>query len=86
MFLYDRSYPRSDHWQVKDLRHVLETKYHFEVTDKRLTRGGKAQVQINQHLANFVAEKDNDGEDGLIIVYYAGHGVPGNPGELTLAG
>jgi hypothetical protein len=65
---------------------VLEKKYHFEVIDKRLDHenGTPAQVQINLHLATFVAEKGKD--DGLLIVYYAGHGAPGMPGELTLTG
>jgi hypothetical protein len=44
-----------------------------------------AQIQLNKHLANFVAERHD--ENGLLIVYYAGHGIPGNtPGQLTLAG
>jgi len=38
-----------------------------------------------KHLADFVYDKDAD--NTLLIVYYAGHGVPGNaPGKLRLAG
>lgn len=67
------------------MRHVLENKYHFEVEDKRLDAKKPAQMQLNKHLANFVDDKHD--EHGLLIVYYAGHGVPGNvPGDLRLAG
>jgi Caspase domain len=60
-------------------------KYNFSVEDKRLEATKPAQLQLNQHLANFVAEKHD--ENGLLIFYYAGHGIPGDmPGTLTLAG
>jgi hypothetical protein len=43
------------------------------------------QVQANQAMANFVA--DNDEEDTLFIVYYAGHGSPGKEqGVLNMSG
>jgi hypothetical protein len=43
------------------------------------------QVQINKHLADFVYEED--AEDTLLIIYYAGHGTPDSvTGRLLLAG
>ncbi len=43
------------------------------------------QVQINKHLATFVYDEDD--EDTLLIVYYAGHGTPDSvTGRLLLAG
>ena len=71
--------------QVQNLRHVLEEKYNFQVDEARLKANKPAQIQLNRHLAHFVDEKHD--KDGLLIVYYAGHGIPGNiPGELKLAG
>lgn len=44
-----------------------------------------AQVQANKHLADFVY--DHDGANTLLIIYYAGHGQPGDvPGGLHLTG
>jgi hypothetical protein len=43
------------------------------------------QVQINKHLADFVYDEDE--EDTLLIIYYAGHGTPDSvTGRLLLAG
>jgi hypothetical protein len=65
---------------------VLKERYKFNVYDKRLKDGNKtAQVQVNKHLADFVFGED--GKNTLLIVYYAGHGIPGYaPGQLVLAG
>lgn len=43
------------------------------------------QVQVNKHLADFLYEED--AEDTLLIIYYAGHGMS-DPvtGRLLLAG
>jgi hypothetical protein len=44
-----------------------------------------AQAQVNRHLAEFV--DDYDDTNTLLIIYYAGHGRPGNdPGVLKLSG
>jgi len=43
------------------------------------------QAQANLAVASFVAK--NDGEDTLFIVYYAGHGSPGQSrGDLKISG
>ena len=40
---------------------------------------------MNKFLSEWVY--DEDGDNTLLIVYYAGHGVPGqDPGQLKLAG
>ncbi|KAF7506054.1 hypothetical protein GJ744_012301 [Endocarpon pusillum] len=70
--------------EVQKLTHVLKDRYHFDVDDKRLNVEKSAQIQLNQHLGNFVGDKHD--ECGLLIIYYAGHGFPGNAGELTLTG
>lgn len=63
--------------QIEDLKDVFENTYHFTVRQKQLETGrdGKADpsAQLNHHLAQFIYEEDKD--DSLLIVYYAGHGV-----------
>jgi len=48
--------------------------------------GGKLpQNQLNKFLADFVY--DEDGEKTLLMIYYAGHGLPTpEPGGLRLTG
>ncbi len=72
--------------KVSLLKKVLKERYKFNMYDKRLKDGNKtAQVQVNKYLADFVF--DEDGKNTLLIVYYAGHGIPGYaPGQLMLAG
>jgi hypothetical protein len=44
-----------------------------------------AQAQVNKHLSEFVF--DHDDTNTLLIIYYAGHGRPGeSSGGLKLAG
>jgi hypothetical protein len=61
--------------------------YNFDVTSVHIDsrQKGLPQIQANQAVANFVAE--NDQEDALFIVYYAGHGSLGkNMGDLNMSG
>lgn len=47
---------------------------------------GKAKDSINKHMADFMLEENF--EDRLLIIYYAGHGglAMGTPNGLTLTG
>jgi hypothetical protein len=71
--------------EVDELEAVFVQLFNYTVTKAQLTAKPQPTVQVNQHLANFVATNPSDST--LLIVYYAGHGIPGdNPGELHLAG
>jgi len=73
--------------QVTELDQVFRTTFHYETVRKELTQGSgpTAQIQVNKHLSDFVFEHDD--MNTLLIVYYAGHGRPGeSTGGLKLAG
>jgi hypothetical protein len=72
--------------QVQGLESVLSNTYNYKVESFVIDSRQKAlpQIQANQAVANFVA--DNDEEDTLFIVYYAGHGSPGKDrGDLKMS-
>jgi Caspase domain len=70
--------------QVDRLSDVLRERYNFKVTEKKLNTRKKAQLQISKHLSKFVHDEDDD--DTLFIIYYAGHGTPDqSTGRLLLA-
>ncbi|CAG8954502.1 hypothetical protein HYFRA_00004415 [Hymenoscyphus fraxineus] len=72
--------------EVKQLQTLFEATFKFQTTWKILHRMERptAQAQANKHLANFVA--DHEDQSTLLIVYYAGHGRPGDSKNgLTLA-
>ena len=73
--------------QVADFSTVLEELFHYKVVPALLKHGSEhlPQVQINHYISNFVFEED--GPNTLLIIYYAGHGVPdSDTGKLKLAG
>jgi hypothetical protein len=71
--------------EVDELEAVFVQLFHYTVIKAQLIRGKPPAVQVNFHLARFV--DDHDSDSTLLIVYYAGHGIPGdNPGELHLTG
>lgn len=62
-------------------------KYRYKVKPilLRYRKDKLVQVQVNKALANFVEEED--GPNTLLIVYYAGHGVPADqPHCIKLTG
>ena len=64
---------------------VFSDVFHFDVTKACLKSHAdvSAQAQINLEVATFVAKEDRPKR--LLIVYYAGHGIPGNmEGHLEL--
>jgi hypothetical protein len=66
---------------------VFQDKYHYKVHEILLEdRVDKlVQVQLNGALAKFVEQED--GPNTLLIVYYAGHGVPAkDPHCIRLTG
>lgn len=74
--------------EVERLEKVFTDKFNYKVVKVQIESVEKddklPQHQVVKYLANFVC--DHDGESSLLIIYYAGHGIRGPPGELTLAG
>lgn len=73
--------------EVNHLRSVFESRFNYHVEIKELDNHSekKLQVQINSIVAGFVGS--HDGQNTLLIVYYAGHGRPGDYyGSLELFG
>ncbi|KAL8828692.1 MAG: hypothetical protein Q9170_006495 [Blastenia crenularia] len=73
--------------EINRLRSVFEEKFGYHVNVEYLNQNlkTKLQVQVNGIVASFV--RDHDGPSTLLIVYYAGHGKPGeNFGSLELMG
>ncbi|KAH9219763.1 hypothetical protein DL95DRAFT_457032 [Leptodontidium sp. 2 PMI_412] len=70
--------------EVNALEDVWRNDFNYEVVKKELVEGKRPGIQLIKHLADFVFEYE--GDSALLIVYYAGHGIPGPPGELHLAG
>ena len=73
--------------EVNQLKTTFEEKFYYNTHIEYLdtTMEGRLQVRVNKIVADFVA--DHDGPNTLLIVYYAGHGRPGeNYGDLELMG
>ena len=73
--------------EVDDLRAVFEETFNYHVIHKRLTKdpNKKTQNQVNAIVATWV--HDHDRRNTLLIVYFAGHGRPGNQlGHLEITG
>ncbi|KAL8949758.1 MAG: hypothetical protein Q9222_004157 [Ikaeria aurantiellina] len=70
--------------EVGALKEVFENKFGYHVTVEHLD-ATQAEVQVNAIISAFVAI--HNGPNTLLIVYYAGHGRPGDVfGELTMFG
>lgn len=72
---------------MTELQDVFQNTFKYETVRKTLTQDPKrtAQAQVNKHLSEFVF--DYDDTNTLLIIYYAGHGTPGDSsGGLKLAG
>jgi len=72
--------------EVNELESVFMEQFRYTVIKQQLSDSGDRppSLQISKHLIDFVFKFD--GDSILFIVYYAGHGIPGKPGELHLAG
>ncbi|RFU34106.1 hypothetical protein B7463_g2217, partial [Scytalidium lignicola] len=70
--------------EVNALEAIFKDFFRYTVIKKQLGSGKRAQIQVQKYLGDFVYEHDGDGT--LLIVYYAGHGIPGKRGELKLSG
>jgi Caspase domain len=71
--------------EVTRLSRVFSEKFGFEVVHGRIENNESLpQQQVAKNLANFVYEYDRPSH--LLIIYYAGHGVKGGPGELKCTG
>jgi predicted protein tyrosine phosphatase len=70
--------------EVNELESVFTGYFHYTVVKRQLTGDKRPCFQVRKHLIEFVDAYDS--ESTLLIVYYAGHGIPGKPGELHLAG
>ena len=73
--------------ELDTLKKVFEDQFGYSATISKLSSPAKnvLQVELNKIVANFVS--DHDGPHNLLIVYYAGHGKPGETyGHLELFG
>jgi hypothetical protein len=66
--------------ELRRLRLTFEQTYGFKVYEKQIKDAGsdgrkKPRTQVARHLSEFVDEEDF--ERGLLIIYYAGHGLAG---------
>lgn len=75
--------------EVNALEAVFQRLFRYIVVKKQLVGGKQSpQIQVQKILVDFVYEYDD--ESTLLIVYYAGHGVPGKqeggegPGRIPL--
>jgi hypothetical protein len=74
--------------EVDALEAVFTNLFRYTVVKKQLVDGKQSpQIQVQKILVDFVYEYDD--ESTLLIVYYAGHGVPGKqegegPGGIPL--
>jgi hypothetical protein len=67
--------------EVKELANVFCEKFNYKVERKKIKKDGtRPQLQVMLALAQFVHDHDRPG--ALLIVYYAGHGIAGKPGQL----
>jgi hypothetical protein len=71
--------------EVDELEAVFKDLYHYRVIRRELSESNELPtLQLSRYLFELV-EASCRGST-LLIVYYAGHGIPGKPGELHLAG
>jgi len=72
--------------EVARLRDVFTKTFRFQVTPALIKKDPEhaAHLQVVRHVNNFLWNEDR--ANTLLIVYYAGHGVSGSPGILTLTG
>jgi hypothetical protein len=72
--------------EVDKLETVFKDLYHYRVIKRELSESGNQPPtqQLSRYLLELVEASYRDST--LLIVYYAGHGIPGKPGELHLAG
>ncbi|KAI4092361.1 MAG: hypothetical protein LQ339_007958 [Xanthoria mediterranea] len=73
--------------EVDNLARMFHEIYKYKIQNVRLKSNSSRhpQVEVNKIMAEFVWEED--GPSTLLLVYYAGHGAPGQrPGNLELKG
>lgn len=70
--------------EIDTLKKVFQDQFGYSVTISKLSPPAKGvlRVEAKKQVANFVS--DHDGQHNLLIVYYAGHGKPGESyGDLV---
>ena len=75
------------HCEIEDLKIVFEKHFNYNTTVEYLdaNQGSSLQLQVNCIVASFA--RMHNGPNTLLIVYYAGHGKPGDfHGDLKLFG
>jgi hypothetical protein len=70
--------------EVDGLEAVFANQFNYTVVKRQISGDKPPAIQLSKYLADFVYTYDN--ESTLLIVYYAGHGVPKIPGGLHFAG
>lgn len=69
------------------MKEVFQKKYNYKASRLLINKEKPPTLQVNLTLAKFTYEED--GVDSLLIVYYAGHGMPGNkawPADVARVG
>jgi hypothetical protein len=70
--------------EVNGLEAVFSNHFNYTVIKRQISGDKPPAIQLSKYLSDFVWTYDN--ESTLLIVYYAGHGVPKVPGGLHFAG
>lgn len=70
--------------EVNGLEAVFADLFNYTVVKRQISGDKRPAIQLTKYLADFVHKYDN--ESTLLIIYYAGHGVPKVPGGLHFAG
>ena len=79
----DTHWPEKMAEEIAALRKTFEDRFNFDVQEQVLENNDRVQSAVNKHVIDFVYEKQDP--DSLLIVYYAGHGSPGEyKGALTM--
>ena len=73
-------------FQIDQLENMFNENFRYTVYKKSLNavRGKAAKVLLQKYIADVVWEVDEP--NSLLIVYYAGHGNPGQNGDIILTG
>lgn len=73
-------------FQIEQLEHIFTENFRYTVYKKSLNAvpGKAAKVLLQKYIADVVWEIDEP--NSLLIVYYAGHGNPGENGDIILTG
>jgi hypothetical protein len=72
--------------KVNDLERMFKEKFRYNVEKRSLNAvpGKSAKVLLQKYISDVVLEID--APSSLLIIYYAGHGNPGENGDIIMTG